>query len=335
MNRAHVFRVCLFAFTVLVCTVAFGQTVPAVPPPPDPVNATAGNFSGNVTVAGSVSAGNLDGGTISGTSLRLTSGPNTINGPTTSGFVISAPAFDGGAGNFSTLNTTGNNTLGGTTSVATLNGDGTATFAGTLSAGVLDGGALNATTGVFSGDVLGAGAATFGSNIASDTGTGNLALSMKAGALLCGDRPTCSATITYDGGTWSIGGKVNISSDVTANNFTLDGGSKVIYGAATVFDQGDGFGGKQGSFGAGANYTGNFNTTGGITADSYLKTSGTLIGTCNSLSERQLKSDSLAGGTSGARTRLCMCTSDGAGTPAYAWVNIVSGTVGTSTACNP
>lgn len=29
-----------------------------------------------------------------------------------------------------------------------------------------------------------------------------------------------------------------------------------------------------------------------------------------------------SGGTSGARTKLCLCTSDGAGTPAYAWKNI-------------
>ena len=30
----------------------------------------------------------------------------------------------------------------------------------------------------------------------------------------------------------------------------------------------------------------------------------------------------VGGGTTGARTKLCFCTSDGAGTPAYAWVNV-------------
>lgn len=46
-----------------------------------------------------------------------------------------------------------------------------------------------------------------------------------------------------------------------------------------------------------------------------------------------------SGGTSGARTKLCLCTSDGAGTPAYAWQNITSffaseaASVGTATTC--
>lgn len=35
----------------------------------------------------------------------------------------------------------------------------------------------------------------------------------------------------------------------------------------------------------------------------------------------------------GARTRACLCTSDGGGTPTYAWQNLATGTVGTSTTC--
>jgi hypothetical protein len=46
-----------------------------------------------------------------------------------------------------------------------------------------------------------------------------------------------------------------------------------------------------------------------------------------------------AGGTSGGRTKKCLCTSDGAGTPAYAWKNVTTvfaseaASVGTSTTC--
>lgn len=46
-----------------------------------------------------------------------------------------------------------------------------------------------------------------------------------------------------------------------------------------------------------------------------------------------------AGGTSGARTKICLCTSDGAGSPAYAWKNISdifaldASSVGTTTTC--
>lgn len=56
---------------------------------------------------------------------------------------------------------------------------------------------------------------------------------------------------------------------------------------------------------------------------------------CGTVLEGTELIDSAAGGTSGARTRKCLCTSDGAGAPAYAWQNMVTGTVGTSTACSP
>lgn len=39
------------------------------------------------------------------------------------------------------------------------------------------------------------------------------------------------------------------------------------------------------------------------------------------------------GGTSGSRTKLCFCTSDGAGTPVYAWQNVISGAIGNTTTC--
>jgi len=57
------------------------------------------------------------------------------------------------------------------------------------------------------------------------------------------------------------------------------------------------------------------------------------LDTCSSSLEGVLKRDYAAGGTTGLRTRLCICTSDGGGTPAYAWRNLATGTVGTSTTC--
>lgn len=59
------------------------------------------------------------------------------------------------------------------------------------------------------------------------------------------------------------------------------------------------------------------------------------LGTCNATNEFGVKGDSSSGGTTGDRSRICLCTSDGGGTPAYAWQNVVSGTVGTSTTCPP
>jgi hypothetical protein len=63
----------------------------------------------------------------------------------------------------------------------------------------------------------------------------------------------------------------------------------------------------------------------------------TALGTCGSGLEGWIYRN--AGGTSGARTKLCLCTSDGAGTPAYAWKNITTvfaseaASIGTTTTC--
>lgn len=55
--------------------------------------------------------------------------------------------------------------------------------------------------------------------------------------------------------------------------------------------------------------------------------------TCASGIEGMISRDAAAGGTSGHLTRVCLCTSDGAGTPVYKWQNMVSGTLGTTTTC--
>jgi hypothetical protein len=58
------------------------------------------------------------------------------------------------------------------------------------------------------------------------------------------------------------------------------------------------------------------------------------LGTCALAREGTEMRDNTSGGTSGDRTRICLCTSDGGGTPAYAWVNIgCPDTVGDATTC--
>jgi hypothetical protein len=79
--------------------------------------------------------------------------------------------------------------------------------------------------------------------------------------------------------------------------------------------------------------TGNWSTAGSLSTDTSLKIGATAVGTCNAGAEGAMRRDTVGGGTGGHRTRVCLCTSDGAGSPAYAWQNMVSGTVGTSSAC--
>lgn len=57
--------------------------------------------------------------------------------------------------------------------------------------------------------------------------------------------------------------------------------------------------------------------------------------TCAAGLEWTLVSDAASGVSTGARSRMCMCTSDGAGTPAYAWQNIVTANIGNTTTCPP
>jgi hypothetical protein len=72
----------------------------------------------------------------------------------------------------------------------------------------------------------------------------------------------------------------------------------------------------------------------GVDAPFGVQLAAKALGTCASAVERSLVPDAAAGGTTGARTRLCLCTSDGAGTPAYSWRNIsCPGEAGTTTTC--
>lgn len=65
-------------------------------------------------------------------------------------------------------------------------------------------------------------------------------------------------------------------------------------------------------------------------------TSATTLETCTAGVEGKVRRQTGTGGTNtSARTRLCVCTSSGAASPVYAWQNVVTGTVGTTTTCSP
>ena len=70
-------------------------------------------------------------------------------------------------------------------------------------------------------------------------------------------------------------------------------------------------------------------------AEGFQLASTAALPTCAASLEGTFKRDGTTGAASTARTRVCLCTSDGAASPAYAWVNAVSGTVGTATTCAP
>lgn len=71
-----------------------------------------------------------------------------------------------------------------------------------------------------------------------------------------------------------------------------------------------------------------------IDKDGAIRQGAGTLQTCTSALERTEAWDSTAGGTNtGARSRKCACTSDGAASPAYAWRNAHTGTVGTTTTC--
>lgn len=59
------------------------------------------------------------------------------------------------------------------------------------------------------------------------------------------------------------------------------------------------------------------------------------LDTCAAGIEGKMSRDTASGGTTGNRTTMCLCTSNGAGTPSYAWQNMVTGTVGSTTGCPP
>lgn len=63
---------------------------------------------------------------------------------------------------------------------------------------------------------------------------------------------------------------------------------------------------------------------------------GVALATCVSSLEGAIYRMTGTGGTNTlSQTRLCACVSDGAASPTYSWRNLISGTAGNSTTCNP
>lgn len=74
--------------------------------------------------------------------------------------------------------------------------------------------------------------------------------------------------------------------------------------------------------------------TGPVPVEGVLRHVPAALGTCNATNEFGVKADSASGVSTGARSRVCLCTSDGGGTPAYEWRNIgCPNEAGTSTTC--
>jgi hypothetical protein len=74
---------------------------------------------------------------------------------------------------------------------------------------------------------------------------------------------------------------------------------------------------------------GNFNS---VATQSYMIFVNYGLFTCTSAYEGSIVRDNTSGISTGHKTRLCLCESNGSAT--YAWQNVVSGTVGTSTTCS-
>jgi hypothetical protein len=74
--------------------------------------------------------------------------------------------------------------------------------------------------------------------------------------------------------------------------------------------------------------------TGDARARSSYRTDAKTLDTCAAATEGYIERDTLAGGTSTTHaTRVCLCQSDGAASPAFKWRNMASGTLGTTTTC--
>lgn len=186
--------------------------------------------------------------------------------------------------------------------------------------------------------------------------TRNTLNTLDAGDVLAQDKNNgVSVYSLYASGTLALSGNVNViggtvytpSSGATIKGNAPDSGSAVgviIDNAASLT-----------TTGAKILSVRNFNSEkasidkDGTAVFNSLSTSGNLIvgwtmtmnvattpGTCGASAEGRIIRVTGTGGTATAkRTQLCLCTSDGAATPVYAWQNMAGGALGTSTACTP
>jgi hypothetical protein len=133
-------------------------------------------------------------------------------------------------------------------------------------------------------------------NSVGTDGSGNLVLGGTA----------CSPTI-------EIGGTGNIT--VTGTTLTIANGGLDMNNNATIVN-------------TGANKPVWVNDTDGLYIQPYSSAS---LGTCGTIPEGTIRTVLAAGAS---RTRVCVCTSDGAGSPAFEWRNLQDpSTAGTATTC--
>jgi hypothetical protein len=188
--------------------------------------------------------------------------------------------------------------------------------------------------------------------ISTQAVSGAAAYTSLQGAKTCYDGATCAKTISYDGSNIVLAGATSMAGSMTVT------GNIVTTGTLTEQSTGNNLliGGRA-SNGASAEAIKFYNqntlsTALGEIASFYsdsaastkvaavdkdgsywFKGNPTLV-TCASTTEGYVSRDVGSGVSTGHRTRLCLCVSDGAGSPAYAWQNMVSGTVGTTTTCS-
>jgi hypothetical protein len=190
-----------------------------------------------------------------------------------------------------------------------------------------------------------AGAKTFSSTVTSSVASGSNAYVANQGGKWCLDSG-CTHNFTYDGSSISFSGAA-IFIGSGNSGLKTDGvtgySTGIPLAVSSAVSDGSGRGGFQ-------LYT--TNTLSNATAfvasfenpqnavkfkvmkDGVLKQASSTLVTCASGTEGDIALDAAGGASTGHRTRRCMCTSDGGGTPAYAWQNMVSGTVGTTTTCS-
>lgn len=127
--------------------------------------------------------------------------------------------------------------------------------------------------------------------------------------------------LAVSNGTATLGGAVTAQSTLAVSSTTTMSGSLTFSNVATDMT-------------TGTNETLLISPNGtGITSIKRPTSTSVTLDTCAVAFEGTVERDVLAGVATGARTRLCVCTSAGASD--YAWQNVVTGTVGTSTTCSP
>jgi hypothetical protein len=182
--------------------------------------------------------------------------------------------------------------------------------------GVLAFQSLTANSGTFTGTISGGGvsSAATGTTIDADTDIGPRGVIAQAGS------GEIAFRATHAGAIWDFGPSTG-DDQCAYGNATSSGSASVECGTFTFSQANIGQISPRGAL----QYV-------PVVAGMGLKWFGFNLGTCNSSSERSVVVPGDSGGTTGHRTRICICASDGAATPTYYWVN-TSGAVGTSTTC--